>query len=301
VSGTNVSIDANDFLEYAVECDEHLSTSRRILLAFEKNQASVNRGELDALFRAFHSIKGLSGMVGIRDAELLAHQMESFLDGVRNGQLPSITPAIVALLDGVQAIERIIIAQRDAKPPPAIDALRARLDDLLLPRPAVKAASDPLPPPASVDRVAAPLSPEKQGRLDAALRQGGHVWQVKFTPSAERAAAGLTVNVVRERLLAAGEIIHAEPRVVAGSGITFDFLVATSDEHFVAETAGDGLSIQPYVPPMAPPVGTIHDASAATAAPLAASNLVRVDLSRLDDLMRTVGELVITRAPRESD
>src|SRR5688572_21511021 len=81
----NPETGAGDFLaafidDYFAECDEHLTSIRRLLA---EAPLAVG-GELPAhtieeLFRAFHSIKGLSGMVELRDAELLAHQLESYL------------------------------------------------------------------------------------------------------------------------------------------------------------------------------------------------------------------------------
>src|SRR3954469_8657570 len=67
------------------ECDEHLTTVRRVLLAATAipGRPSLSGAGLEELFRSFHSIKGLSGMVELRDAELLAHQMEEYLRRVR--------------------------------------------------------------------------------------------------------------------------------------------------------------------------------------------------------------------------
>jgi two-component system chemotaxis sensor kinase CheA len=137
---------------------------------------------------------------------------------------------------------------------------------------------------------------ERQPRLDAAVRQGASLWRVRFAPSAERAARGVTVNTVRDRLQAAGEIIHAEPAVRPGGGVTFTFLVATPGKEFAAAAAG--LDVEPYHPP-APGPGP-PAAGGPSGAPLTPANLVRVNLGRLDDLMRTVGELVITRARLEN-
>ena len=85
-----------DFIDdYFVECDEHLTVVRTSLLALEAsvNKTQVDRSSLDELFRSFHSIKGLSAMVGVRDAELLAHQMESYLSSLHTNKFASPPPA----------------------------------------------------------------------------------------------------------------------------------------------------------------------------------------------------------------
>jgi CheY-like chemotaxis protein len=64
------SSDFSEFLtDYFVECDEHLSIARRSLLALEPqlHEAQTDRELLDELFRSFHSLKGLSAMVGFKD------------------------------------------------------------------------------------------------------------------------------------------------------------------------------------------------------------------------------------------
>jgi two-component system chemotaxis sensor kinase CheA len=71
--------------DYFVECEEHLATIRRLLLVLERGigQAAVPPAVLEELFRSFHSIKGISGMVELREAEMLAHHMESYLRALR--------------------------------------------------------------------------------------------------------------------------------------------------------------------------------------------------------------------------
>lgn len=282
---------ANDLPEYAAECDEHLTAARRTLLAVEADPAHISRGQIDDLFRAFHSLKGLSGMVGVREAEHLAHHLETYLGAVRKGQVPLTDTGVEVLFDGVRTLEAVVAARLAGRPAPAPEAALARVATLVpdagAPSPPAPAGDDPAP--------AGDLPPDRRARLDAALGQGARVWRVRFTPSPERAAAGVTVNTVRDRLQKAGEIIHAEPVVRPGGGIAFTFLVATAGDELTAESAADGLVVEPYpaAGPLGAPVGP-------TPAPLTPTSLVRVDLGRLDDLMRTVGDLVVTRARLEN-
>ena len=61
--------------DYYAECDEHLVSIRRALVALEDevDTRTVDRTLLDNLFRSFHTLKGISGMVGLSAAEQLAH------------------------------------------------------------------------------------------------------------------------------------------------------------------------------------------------------------------------------------
>jgi len=76
-----------DFMDdYFAECDEHLATIRRLLLDLEGSLVAARplpASAIEDLFRSFHSIKGISGMVELREAEMLAHHMESYLRVLR--------------------------------------------------------------------------------------------------------------------------------------------------------------------------------------------------------------------------
>jgi two-component system, chemotaxis family, sensor kinase CheA len=298
VAGSDAIDLSNDLPEYVAECDEHLTAARRTLLALGPDLAQVDPGQVNALFRAFHSIKALSGMVGVGEAERLAHHIESFLGAIRRRQAALNPTGVEALFDGVQTIEGIVAARRDGQPAASVEGLIARFAALM----PVQAESTSIPAPDAGLEVAEPeveaLAPDKRARLDAAVRQGARIWRVTFTPSAERAASGITINSVRARLQAAGEIIHAEPAALPGGRITFNFLIASPGDAFPAEIATDGLVVEPYHWPAV----AVEQISAASPAgsPLTPTNLVRVDLGRLDDLMRMVGELVITRARLEN-
>ena len=71
--------------DYYAECDEHLVSIRRALVTLEDevNEQSLDRALLDNLFRSFHTLKGISGMVGLSAAEHLSHHLESYLRELR--------------------------------------------------------------------------------------------------------------------------------------------------------------------------------------------------------------------------
>src|ERR1700752_4226038 len=93
--------------DYFVECEEHLAAIRAQLLELERSvgAASVRPALLEELFRSFHSIKGISGMVELREAEMLAHHLESYLRALRQREVVLSQPGVDALIGGVQALE----------------------------------------------------------------------------------------------------------------------------------------------------------------------------------------------------
>jgi len=308
--------------DFYAESDEHLNGIRRNLLALEAlvDQPTTDRALLDELFRHFHSLKGLSGMVGLSEAEQLAHHMESYLRALRNGQTNLTNVGLDALVDGVKALEQVLTASRAKMPLPDVTATLAQLDAILPRRePLIQMAPPvpvPTPPPVAPPPAPTTLNAEERARLAQAQNTGARAWRFEFTPSPALAERGINVNAIRARLQEIGELIRAVPRISAQGGVSFEFIVATRAEAstFAAWT-NDGITFAPYEvtpsepPPAKPePVAPPQPQPAPPSKPepvaspslgVAPANIVRVDLARLDELMRMVGELVISRARLE--
>src|SRR5262245_29009934 len=92
--------------DYYAECDEHLVSIRRSLVTLEDeaDAGSVDRTLLDTLFRSFHTLKGISGMVGLAAAEQLAHHLESYLRELREGTIVLSESGFAALVAGVSSL-----------------------------------------------------------------------------------------------------------------------------------------------------------------------------------------------------
>jgi two-component system chemotaxis sensor kinase CheA len=81
-----MSIDLSQFHQvFFEEAAEHLASMETLLLAL--NLASPAPDDLNAIFRAAHSIKGGSGTFGFTDMTEVTHVLETLLDKVRKGEL----------------------------------------------------------------------------------------------------------------------------------------------------------------------------------------------------------------------
>jgi two-component system chemotaxis sensor kinase CheA len=275
-----------DFLDdYFAECDEHLTRVRRLLLALEASvgRLEINRAVLDELFRHFHSLKGISGMVELRQAEDLAHRLEDYLRVLRAGDAILSADGMDALFDGTQLLEQVIAVRRTGGTFPAVESVGERIGRL------VNAAA----PAAASDSRLAPAVPRSFANVAR--------WRCTFTPAAALVARGIRVDTVRGRLAAAGEILDAVPRVTGDGSIAFDFVLAAPlDEATIAAWRADGITAERLADdvastPAVQPVDPVDD-DVTLSGTTALSHFVRVDLARLDDLMRNVGDLVISRA-----
>ena len=287
---------ADGFMDdYFSEADEHLVAVRRSLLALEGALGSnAPAARLEELFRSFHSLKGISAMVDLREAELLSHHMESCLRGVRQGDLTLTSATFDVLVDGVRMLEHVIAARRASTPIPSIDTIAGKLETLAQSSEGAAGVDSS----SSNDMITEPA---------ASMAEGVRRWRVTFVPSPQLVERGVKVDTVRARLLQIGQVASVTPKVVPGGGISFEFDLETSNEAQLGQWREDGIS---YEAREAPAVqGSLNSDAAGVGStverPLTdlmlggSANVVRVDLARLDELMRLVGEMVVTRSRLE--
>ena len=304
--------DLKEFIAaYLVEAEEHLGVASTQLLAIEASQraGSTNPRAVRETFRSLHTIKGLSAMVGIEPIVAIAHRMETFLREFdrSGGALPP--AAVDALLRGVRAIEQRVTAlgRGDSAAPPS-DELLASLDSLGL-------ASAPVTPlPAGTlelePAILAKLAPFEVDQLQRGIAAGQRALRAEFSPSPERAAAGLTINSVRERVATVAEIVRVLPRAVptspeAPGGLSFVILLLShaSDPVISQATGLSAMALQSIAREVNLPVLSAEQVSGA---PLDGTDdevfdaqsrrgVVRVDVSRLDDAMEGLSSLIVTR------
>lgn len=306
----NNTTDLRDFVAaYLIEAEEHLSLANGQLLAIE---SSLRRNEgnpraVRETFRALHTLKGLSAMVGVEPVVALAHRMESFLRHFDRSGAPLPIDAIDTLLTGVRAIEqRVSALGRGLAPAPAPDELLEVLDSLSLVAP--PAALVPAPVLELEPELLAKLAPFEVDLIVKGVTAGQRALLAEFYPSPARTAEGLSINAVRERVGKLAEIVRVLPRAVPASeqapgGLSFVLLLLTRDtDASVASAIGVEpatlralcSSAAPLEPPPAvdlgeqPPFVAEFDANMRR-------GVVRVEVSRLDDAMEGLSSLIVTR------
>jgi two-component system, chemotaxis family, sensor kinase CheA len=85
--------------DFILESRDHLASVESHLLVLERDPG--NAEALHAIFRSFHTIKGLAGFLELREIQKVAHEVESVLDLARNSRFTVTPEAIdVILLSG---------------------------------------------------------------------------------------------------------------------------------------------------------------------------------------------------------
>lgn len=284
------------------ESREHVSAINHLLLTLEGDPRS--RDAVEGLFRAVHTIKGMSATMGYRAVADLAHEMEDVLDRVRQGKLTPDAGMVDTLFAACDALELSIEhaveeGDDDGQVAPVVARLRtlAGATDAPSRAQAAPAAATPAPAPA----VPAASAAADEVDEDAAMR-------VRITVDPASALPGVRAFMAVRAARALGTVTSLEPSETAmqeeGFGGTVRFVLRSSAPAYQIEealrAAGEIREVEIAEGLMDAPAPEAEAASADAAAgaqggAATRTRNIRVDLRRLDALVNGVGELVIVR------
>jgi len=207
-SPLSIAQDPELLSDFILESGEHLANIETQVLMLERDPCDAEA--LNAVFRGFHTIKGLAGFLELWNVQKVAHETETVLDRARNGELTLTPPAIDAILlsdDYLRRWLRHLEAPAPSGPPiGGEEALLERIRGLCSappesqtsdPEPKREAESEPAPPPAEHPETSEPTA----GAEPAEARRGS--------------AAAVKVDTAKLDLLVemAGEMVIAESLV----------------------------------------------------------------------------------------
>lgn len=308
----NGEFDPSEFIAgFIAEAEEHLALATSNLLSLEAAamEGQPTPRQVRELFRALHTMKGLAAMVGVEPIVDVAHAMETVLreSDRASGQLPR--GSVELLLGGVRAIEERVRALSKRKVVAAAPVrLIAALNDL---RQQSGERSQVTVTTSLPDELWAKLSAAERQQLVGGLQGGRRACVARFLPTPERAAAGLTITTVRERVGAVAEIVKVLPQAVAATadapgGLAFALiLLSEADADVLADAALtspgelapvvlEGKALPPFEPLEADELPEEATATA-TETGTRRRSFVRVEVSRLDDALEKLSTLVVTQ------
>ncbi|MBK6842258.1 MAG: chemotaxis protein CheA [Gemmatimonadetes bacterium] len=104
---------------FLTEARDHLVVINQALIALEHAPAEAatgaGRDSVDAIFRAVHTVKGMSGVMGYAAVGSLSHAMETLLSRVRAGEQALEGEHVTLLFDAADALEHAIEASATAQ------------------------------------------------------------------------------------------------------------------------------------------------------------------------------------------
>jgi two-component system chemotaxis sensor kinase CheA len=305
--------------EFYAECDQLLQSLLRDLIAMENFVATdrFDKKLLDNVYRSFHSLKGITGTINIDLAVTLSHKLETYLRMLCEKKVKLTKSGIDTLMSGVQGLEQIISVYRKKETLPDITPLLLSIEKLAHSTESFGVKQVPMNP---LSDTFFQLNEDEIQRIRNGLQDHRHIYRFNFTPSQKLSVNGINVNVIRQRIQGIGEIVKGIPSTNENGDVTFDFLViGFVDQQMLDKWEKDGLKTIPHdfnVLLKTNSENTDHEVQCPDlinekpdheedivdknvsfqSSSRAISNTVRVDLSRLDDLMQMVGDLVIDRA-----
>ncbi len=102
----NLEEDMELLTEFYNEATEHLEAIEGHVLTLEGEPENVE--SINAVFRAFHTIKGVAGFLALMPIQNLAHEVESLLDLIRNGEMQLNSKNITLILSSRDALVKLV-------------------------------------------------------------------------------------------------------------------------------------------------------------------------------------------------
>ncbi|CAN5637851.1 chemotaxis protein CheA [soil metagenome] len=269
------------------ESRAHISSINHHLLELERSGSS---GSVEELFRAAHTLKGMSAAMGCQGAAELAHSLEHLLDRIREGQKELDEAVMESLFESADALEETIIAEIAGELPPAsVAPLLARIQ--LLGGVGNRAAGTD-----STDAGVAGATPSLANDLpDSGLRVTAMIQTSAALPAVR---AMLVLRAAREM----GDVSFIDPGeddLLAGRFAGTLSFVLQSDQD--AESIRDrvlraGEVAHVLVEQITPAMPAPRDATAADHESVRVlDSYVRISQQLLDTMVNRIGELVIAR------
>jgi two-component system chemotaxis sensor kinase CheA len=281
------SLDSELRDDFLVEAGELVQRLGEQLVALEA--APRDADLLNAVFRAFHTVKGGAGFLGVEPMVQLCHHAEDLLNEARAGRFVLDSVQMDALLEALDLLNDMMAALAASTDMPQAPAtLLRRLQPPAAARaPAPEPAPAPAPAPVAQDSASIDDS-EFEALLDNLYGKGG----APGAPVVE-SSSGTIDDAEFEKLL---DDLHGKGKAPGADEAMTKASGAIDDSEF--EALLDSLHGKGGAPGVAAvsaaPAAPVPSKPAAKAAPPPEAT-VRVDTGRLDALVNRAGELVLVR------
>jgi len=299
-------MDISDFYQtFFDEADELLADMEQHLLDLVPE--APDSEQLNAIFRAAHSIKGGAGTFGFSILQETTHLMENLLDEARRGEMQLNTDIINLFLETKDIMQEQLDAYKSSTEPDAQSfdyickalrqlALEAKGEAAVAPAKLTVVENEaPAKAPAAANdgRLRVAISGLKENERDLLLEELSNLGTLS---DVEKGASSVTATL--ETSVSADDITAVLCFVIEPEQIEFLPLAASAAVvEVVAETApvavaAQAAAVAEVAAPAAKPVARAEK----PAARVAESTSIRVAVEKVDQLINLVGELVITQS-----
>ncbi len=303
-----MSMDISDFYQtFFDEADELLADMEQHLLDLVPE--SPDAEQLNAIFRAAHSIKGGAGTFGFTILQETTHLMENLLDEARRGEMQLNTDIINLFLETKDIMQEQLDAYKNSEEPDAAsfeyicNALRQlALEAKGETTPAVVETAA-LSAAIQEESVAETESPRDESKLRIVLSRlkanevdlleeelGNLATLTDVVKGADSLSATLDGSVAED------DIVAVLCFVIEADQIAFEKVVTAPVEKSQEKTEVAPVAPPAVVAPAAKSAAHEHHAGREKPARERESTSIRVAVEKVDQLINLVGELVITQS-----
>jgi two-component system chemotaxis sensor kinase CheA len=304
-----VSMDITDFYQtFFDEADELLADMEQHLLLLDPQAPDVE--QLNAIFRAAHSIKGGAATFGFTVLQETTHLLENLLDGARRAEMSLSTDIINLFLETKDIMQEQLDAYKSSRDPDAesFEYICAALRQLALdaqeqrePVPELHVVEDE--PGASAPVAAATpaakgglrvrLSGLKTQEVPVMLEELGNLGEIKDPVQTADSVEATLITTVTEDDIIAVLCFVLEPEQISFTQAAVSAVSESAPAPAPAVTETAAVAVRP-----APVLTAVPNSEPAKArAPKAPeSTSIRVAVEKVDQLINLVGELVITQS-----
>lgn len=297
------------------ETKEHLQTMNSLIISLEKNPEG--KGDIEALFREAHSIKGMAASMGYDAIAELSHKMEDLMDLFRKGELTLNSEAVDILFQGLDFLEIMLKSVEEDQPIDAAPStLIASMQEIKGGTPASSASSKDLPAPPR--ELAPPVKTEvEKKKKTAKAAPKTHNLQVYLNIDPSSQIPGMRAFLIYKALCEAGAITTSTPDIEEVKKGNFDnklsLQIATEktieEIQKILTKMSDlaGFSVNPVTDEQNAAIKSSLSPEAAIETKSAGAQkssqrkspqvrTVRVTTDLLDNLINIVGEMIISRS-----
>ncbi len=292
-----MSFDLSQFYQvFFEEAAEHLSNMESLLLGLDVADPSMD--DLNAIFRAAHSIKGGAGTFGFNDMTEVTHVLETLLDKLRKQEMQLTTEMVNAFLEAGDVISMQLAGHRDNTEvdEQLVKGARANLERLS----SADASPAATPAPAAVAAAPVEKAEEGYGFFDDEPATAAPVADAGYGFFGDEPAAS-TAEAENKQGFGFFEetpVQKTEREDKRGYG----FLQEPNPDTQAAEEAVT-VKVEAKTPAAAEASKLVAEQAHPTRRaadrappPAAADSSIRVSVEKVDQLINLVGELVITQA-----
>lgn len=285
-----MKISKKDFIAEAEEIIEDINGHLLEL------QGVFNHETLNSLFRSVHTMKGLSGLFGVKGITDLSHALESLLDDLRFGKIELTDDVINFIFNNIDFLKNLITQIAEDK---EIEDVSNAVNEMESFRESVQSKSKDVPIEDSgiSPSILKVLSNYEEHRLKSNIKEGKGLYLIKVVFDLTDLSTGF--ETLNSNLKELGEVIATLPcpgAVPEGSiGFKVLFGSACKIEDIKAKTAFADIE-KIYTPEKTAELKTAPCVTKTQGVSLKSStNIVRVDIEKLDRILNTVGELVLAK------